>query len=86
MPELIDVAEEAISESQPIEKPENEFKLVVSKRKRRQSKADDDDYEIEQDDEPDNLKMTTEFQNEASDTKIKFHFPPLSGDKLKVNF
>jgi hypothetical protein len=92
MPELIDVAEEAISESQPIEKPENEFKLVVSKRKRRQSKAeaieadDDDDYEIEQDDEPDNLKMTTEFQSEASDMKIKFHFPPLSGDKLKVNF
>ena len=52
MPELIDVADEAISESQPIEKLENEFKLVVSKRKRRQSKAeaieadDDDDYDV----------------------------------------
>lgn len=64
MPELIDVADEALTaskstpESQPAEKKEEEFKLIVSKRKRRQQKQeadeieadeDDDDYEIEQD-------------------------------------
>jgi len=94
MPELIDVAvDEAVSESQPIEekKEDDDFKLVVSKRKRRQSKVeelevDDDYYDIEQDDEPDHLKMSAESKNDilSSDTKIKFQFPPLSGDKLKV--
>jgi hypothetical protein len=105
IPELIDVA--VTSKKVEInndlkEKKEDEFKLIVSKRKRREqnkvaaSTSMGEDLELEEDDEDDDELIDEDEDTLDLKEKIspiqdftqlkKLKFPPLSGEKLMVNY
>lgn len=65
--------------------PQNDFKLVVSKRKRKetiiQQEMEEDEVEEEEDDDE---EVITTVEMKEDDIK-KLKFPPVSSDKTAVN-
>ena len=96
LPELIDVSVEATSASKRKDlddenvnkaEKEDEFKLVISKRKRRQSKmevAEGDDMEADLDDEDlgDEDEQLEQMDKAQSEPLRQVKFPPISAEKI----